>query len=73
MTRTLLTDDERRLLLDLLRDRIPEREWADGRSAAEAHFRLFRKIDGTDKRLLVECESAPDEIQALDRVLESGC
>ena len=64
--RFLLTDDERRLLCGLLR------ESAGDTAASEGRLRLLRKLEGEDKRLVVETDApaAPDD--AVAQALQHG-
>jgi hypothetical protein len=63
----LLTDDERRLLCRMLR------EHAGDPGNSESRLRLLRKLDGEDKRLVVETDApaAPDD--AVAQALQHGC
>ena len=66
-----LTKDERRLLCEVLREcwRGPTQD--GGR--AEPCLRLLRKIEGADKRLVIQTEVPLGADDAVTRALEHGC
>jgi hypothetical protein len=65
--RILLTDDERRLLCGLLR------EHAGEPGTSESRMRLLRKLDGEDRRLVVETDAAAAPDDAVAQALQHGC
>jgi hypothetical protein len=73
MARTLLTDDDRRLLLDLLTARIADAERHNDRTTAASHFRLLGKLKGSDKRVVIESDAAVERDRGVEQAVEHGC
>ena len=64
--RFLLTDDERRLLCALLREKSGEP------GLAESRLRLLRKLEGEDRRVVVETDTPLGPDDAVRHALEHG-
>jgi hypothetical protein len=73
MPRTLLSDDDRHLLTELLLAKIADATRRNDGPHVEACTRVLHKITGYDRRIVIESDSefAPDS--AVGRALEHGC
>ncbi len=73
MPRTLLSDDDRHLLTELLLAKIAETTRQSDGMHAEAYKRVLHKISGTNRRLVIESDSEFERNPAVDSALEHGC
>ena len=67
----ILTDDERHLLCELLRNRLQDLQRPA--EAGMVYTRLLGKLEGADKRLILETDTPLGTDEAVARALASGC
>jgi len=73
MPRTLLSDDDRHLLTELLLAKMAEAARRSDGPRAEACSRVLHKITGTRRRIVIEPDTEFEHNGAVDMALEHGC